>query len=231
MSNEFQEQLNYYVYRIQSLPLKVKFIILLLINIGIVYYFYDTSIGSAKTMHRKMFEQKKSKVSELNSLLELKARFPQLQKEIDDLTAQLQQKLRKLPNDSEIPALLKTISKEAIKSGLKITSFVPEEEIPAGYFYKLPIKMEAEGTYHQMTLFCDKISKLPRIVNVFNTKLKVLRQDIGRSILSAEFEVHTFRFKEKVAAFKPSAGGKSGTGSYKNPMTELFDKLKKPGKK
>jgi len=192
------DQLNYYLFRLQSLPFKTKALLVLILNIVLVYYYYDTSIGRMIKEIDALKTQKISKEQEYKDLLALKTQFPELQDEIDKLTENLQQKLRKLPNDSELPALLKTISKEAIRSGLKIITFMPEKEVVEGYFVMIPISIQAEGSYHQMALFCDKVSKLPRIVNITNTKLGSPRSELGRSILTISFQLQAFRFKERI---------------------------------
>jgi type IV pilus assembly protein PilO len=170
---------------------------LLAINGAIVYYFYDNSIKNVKSQYEVLIREKEAKEQELASILRLQAEFPELEQVISTLTDELRSKLKKLPNKSEIPNLLKSISREANKSGMKITMFKPEPEIQEGFFFRLPIKIEASGSYHQLVVFCDKISRMSRIVNVLNTSLTKGDKEKDSS-LNFKFDVITYRFKDRV---------------------------------
>lgn len=195
------DHLNYYLYRFQTVPFKFKLVILLLLNGLIVFYVNESYIADYNTKTNSLKNVVAQKEQEYNSLMKLKATLPDLQSELNMLTSQLQQKLRKLPNDREIPALLKTVSKEAIKSGLKIVSFEPKEEIPEGsYFIKLPVDVKALGTYHQMAIFCDKVSKLPRIINIVDTSMTYQATSVIGAKLNIAFQIQAFRFQERVGS-------------------------------
>lgn len=195
------EQLNYFVYKLQIMPLASKLVFISVMCVLIIlYYAYipADSIIKRKEEYKAKKQELVQKGQVLESILKMKTTFPEFQQKINTLTEELQQKVRRLPDESEIPSLLKSISKEAYNAGLKITSFVPQQETPDNLFYKLPIKIDAEGSYHQIVLFFDRIARLPRIVSVSNVKLSIARQDIDRNLLRVSTDVIAYRFKDKL---------------------------------
>ena len=54
----------------------------------------------------------------------------------------------------------------ATQSNLSIQRFTPQPPKQQPLYAELPFKLQAEGTYHDLGLFLDRISKFHRIINV-----------------------------------------------------------------
>jgi type IV pilus assembly protein PilO len=87
------------------------------------------------------------------------------------LNEELRDALTQLPNEKEIPEILKTISSLGKESYLEFTLFRPKPEQPKQFFANVPIELVALGSYHNAGMFFDKVSKLPRITNVVDFSL------------------------------------------------------------
>lgn len=74
--------------------------------------------------------------------------------------------LQKLPESTEVPALLEDISKVGIASGLEFTLFKPQPENPMDFYAELPIQITVRGTYHQFGQFVSRIAAMDRIVTL-----------------------------------------------------------------
>jgi len=99
-----------------------------------------------------------------------------------------------LPDEKEIPSLLATISGQATASGLDVLSFKPLAEKPQQFYAEIPVDIGVQGSYHDVGIFLDKISKLPRVVAVNNIKMDAPKQLGGQMILNATFQLVTYRF-------------------------------------
>jgi len=101
--------------------------------------------------------------------------------------------MRALPEKKEIPALLDNISQAARDAGLDITKFQPNAEKPKEFYAEVPITVNVTGNYHNVAMFFDKISNLPRIVTIESVKMS---PDKEGSKLSAACMAVTYKFIE-----------------------------------
>ena len=116
------------------------------------------------------------------------------------LNLELTNALAQLPNEKEIPELLKNISTLGKESSLEFTLFKPKPEEPQQFYAKVPIELVALGSYHNTGMFFDRVSKLQRIVNVvdFNmTRAKEVKGKEGDVLVQSSCLVNTYRFVEK----------------------------------
>jgi type IV pilus assembly protein PilO len=108
--------------------------------------------------------------------------------------------MKALPEKEEIPTLLNGISQAARDAGLDITKFQPNPEIAKEFYAEVPITINVAGNYHNVAMFFDKISKLPRIVTI--GALKLLPDKEGDT-LSTSCTAVTYKFIEPVEKKPP----------------------------
>jgi type IV pilus assembly protein PilO len=137
------------------------------------------------------------KVSEVRAIVSNLAAF---EKELADLEQKLKLALRQLPDSKELPVLLTDISSLGKDAGLEFKLFRPKSEVPRDFYAEVPIEIEFSGSYHDIARFFDKVSKLPRIVNVSRLAMTVAARDLETTYLSVKGEATTFRFIEREAA-------------------------------
>ncbi|MDH5525577.1 MAG: type 4a pilus biogenesis protein PilO [Desulfobulbaceae bacterium] len=104
-----------------------------------------------------------------------------------------------LPEKKEIPSLLTNISGQGTASGLDFISFKPGGERPKEFYAEIPVDIAVSGSYHNVGIFLDKISKLPRIVSVNNINMQSPKRVGNEMILSTKFNLVTYRFIEPQA--------------------------------
>jgi type IV pilus assembly protein PilO len=154
-----------------------------------------------------------------DTILKLQARFneqqnilanlPRFQQELKMMQSSFEKSLKMLPNDREIASLLTNITTLAQESGLEINLFQPKPEVPMDFYAQIPVEMKVTGRYHQMGMFFDKLSQLPRIINIIDitlTQRKRFEKDKTDSVvfIDASFNATTFKFIEKTGG-KPDA--------------------------
>ena len=87
------------------------------------------------------------------------------------LNNELKQALRELPDQKEIPELVRRISNEGRRSGLEIRKFKTMSEVPQQFYAEVPVALEVYGSFHEVAMFFDRLAKLDRIVYVQDVEL------------------------------------------------------------
>ncbi len=104
-----------------------------------------------------------------------------------------------LPQGQEIPTLLTSISDLGQRSGLDFLSFKPGSEVAREFYADIPVSITVRGAYHNVGVFLDRISKLPRIVTVSDINMASPQKVADEMLLSTTFKLVTYRFIEPKA--------------------------------
>ncbi len=119
-----------------------------------------------------------------------------LKKENKALQVKLTTLKEQLPPEAEVEVLLKQISELGGKTGLDFKLWRPATKVkdPSGLYIRIPVNIEVAGGYHALAVFFDKISHLPRIVNVSNIKMTAPREDKNKEeiIIQTSFSATAF---------------------------------------
>jgi len=167
---------------------------------GLVLGLYGYAFYKPASVELAQVEQQERelqrKVSEVRAIVANLAAF---EKELADLEQKLKLALRQLPDSKELPVLLTDISSLGKDAGLEFKLFKPKAEVPRDFYAEVPIEIEFSGSYHDIARFFDKVSRLPRIVNVNRMVMKLADADSESTVLSVRGEATTFRFIEQQA--------------------------------
>jgi type IV pilus assembly protein PilO len=63
-------------------------------------------------------------------------------------------------------------------------------------YAEVPIRLQAEGTYHNLGQFFDRISKFPRIINVSEISIRAKNEAGSSNTIVAECTATTFVLQE-----------------------------------
>lgn len=196
---------------ILKLPTPKKVLILVVIFCAIaglyLYFFFMPGQDELNVAQRELSKLE----SELSNSKAIARDLQKFKEQVEKLNEELKNALTQLPNEKEIPEILKTISSLGKESNLEFTLFRPKPEEPQQFYAKVPIELVAMGNYHNIGIFFDKVSKLPRIINVidFNmTRAKDVKDMKGRKepeiMLKTSCMINTYRFIEKKSEEKKS---------------------------
>lgn len=122
-------------------------------------------------------------------LADAKRRASQLNRyraEVKEVEAQFEVAKRALPETEEIPSLLTSVSHSGQDSGLEFLLFRPESDVPRGFYAEIPVSIEVTGQYHETAAFFDKVSRLPRIVNIKDIRISAEKARRGRRSQGAQ---------------------------------------------
>jgi type IV pilus assembly protein PilO len=144
-------------------------------------------------------------------------RLPQFQSEVAELERRLENLRAVLPEQKDVADILRRVQGLATQSSLTIQRFTPQEPKQEQLYAALPFKVRAEGTYHNLGLFFDRISKFPRIINVGEIVIKPRQPQDSTASIEAEYVATTFVLQEG----KAPATGRGGRGIVpKQPSTK-----------
>jgi type IV pilus assembly protein PilO len=129
-------------------------------------------------------------------------RLPEFQAQVTELEHRLDTLKQVLPEDKDVADILRRVQGLATQSNLTIQRFTPQPTKQQSLYAEVPFKLQAEGTYHNLGFFFDRISKFPRIINIGDLQIKMLQnQDAGPTIV-AELVATTFVLQEGTATGK-----------------------------
>jgi type IV pilus assembly protein PilO len=193
---------------ILKLP-KSKKILILIGMIGAVTALYFHSFFSPRQEELTVLKDDLNRlVKELNESKAITKEHERFKEQVSKLNEELKTALTQLPNEKEIPEILKNITSLGKESNLEFTLFRPKAEEPQQFYAKVPIELTVLGSYHHTGSFFDKVSKLPRIINVVDFNMTRAREVRGKGeneiLVRTSCLVNTYRFMEKKGEEKKS---------------------------
>jgi type IV pilus assembly protein PilO len=133
-------------------------------------------------------------------------RLPQFQADVGQLEARLENLRAVLPEEKDVADILRRVQGLATQSNLTIQRFTPQDSKQEALYASLPYKLKAEGTFHDLGYFFDRISKFPRIINVGEISIKANTTAGVAATVQAECTATTFVLQEGTAS-GPGRGG------------------------
>lgn len=146
-----------------------------------LYVILDAAIAKEKVL-RTSYEQKAFEVANLEAY---RIQMAELEESFNALLGQL-------PGDTEVPGLLEDITDLGYGSSLEIKTISLQPETAREFYVELPIKIIAEGGYHDVAAFVSGVAGLPRIVTLHDYSLK---DNKGQERQVFEVEAKTYRYK------------------------------------
>lgn len=116
------------------------------------------------------------------------------ERRVEQLNDELAKAIKELPNEREIPEMLRRISSIGKKIGLEFLLFQPLPEVPREFYADVPVKLKIEGSFHEVATFFDRIGKLNRIVNIRDITMGSPIERSGKIILTTDGTAVTYRF-------------------------------------
>jgi len=123
-------------------------------------------------------------------------RLPEFQAQVTELEAKLESLRNVLPEQKDVADTLRRIQGLATQSNLTILRFTPAAQKQQPLYAEVPYRISAEGTYHNLGLFFDRVSKFPRIINVSEIAIRANAQPLPNSTITAECTATTFVLQE-----------------------------------
>jgi type IV pilus assembly protein PilO len=163
--------------------------------VGIAYFvvFYGdlaTSIKAAENREKQLREE----------LAEARKVEFAYQKDLAELNER-QQRARELqkilPTDTEHPSFLSSIQGVATVTGVSLSAWTPQPELPDEFYARVPMKLELSGRYHQVAKFFHGVGQLDRIINMENISVTDPKAESDETQVKVEVLATAFRMLEE----------------------------------
>jgi type IV pilus assembly protein PilO len=126
----------------------------------------------------------------------------QFREQVAELEGRLESLKAVLPEQKDVADLLRRIQTLATQSNLAIRGFKPAPSVTKQLHAEWPIGLQLDGTYHNLAMFLDRVSKFSRIINVSNISIRGKDKPDATSTITVECTATTFVLLE---AAKPAA--------------------------
>jgi type IV pilus assembly protein PilO len=198
--------------KLEKLPAPARGGVLAAIALAVVGLYMMLFFGGNQTTLRSLQTQRAKVEQDIQAARAVANNLESFKRKREELGQQLQAALEKLPESSDLPALLTNISTLGKKSGLEIQTFRQGKKIDRGFYSEQQIELEFTGFYHDIALFFDRIASLSRIVNL-NDLTFTVQSDTGENpTLKVKGVAATFYFNESSRA-APAAGAPPAKGT------------------
>lgn len=154
---------------------------------------YDRAVTQLASLQNKIQEGRAAQ-----------AELTKFREEVRQLELELDKLLRILPARRNTPDLMRRIRSLAEQEDFTLRGFTPGVLGDKEFYSEWPIKVDLDGSYHNLALFFDRISRFSRIINVENLEIKALPQvkstkagaEVNPHTINAKFTAKTFVYKE-----------------------------------
>lgn len=155
---------------------------------------------------------------DINTGLATARRLSEFQAQVGELQARLDALKAVLPDQKDYGDLLRRIQTLATQSNLTILQFVPQPSVTKQIHAEWPSKLVLDGSYHNLALFFDRVSKFPRLINISDVTIKAKPQQQPDSTIVAECTATTYVLLESPAAAPSAPAGAPRPGAPSAPV-------------
>jgi type IV pilus assembly protein PilO len=141
---------------------------------------------------------------EVQNLKQKKRELDKIEADIAAMTARLKTLEVNIPQRKETADILRQIQALAYDSRLDVLRFAPGNEINKEYYAEWPIPIQVSGSYHNLGIFFDKLSKFARVFTIENFSIKALARQTDLNTVSANWTAKTYFFSESPASTVPA---------------------------
>ena len=182
---------------------KLIFGTMVLVIVGGLGYFLLISGASAD--RDTLFQENEVRRAEVVKAKADEANLRPFRAMAEALRKRLDEAKERLPQEREIPQVYRQVSDLASQSGLGVSLFQPKKPEDRDVLTEVPIAVTAEGTYHQMGAFLQRVGQMPRIVSL--GEFRMVGIDRAPGTVRAELTLATYLFKPEGAPPPPAKPG------------------------
>jgi type IV pilus assembly protein PilO len=181
------------------------------VSAGAVFAFWYFYASDYRVDIDRRQTQLKGLRAEIDKGMRTARQLPAFQAEVTDLERRLESLEAVLPEQKDVADILRRVQGLATQSSLTIQRFTPQAPKQQPLYAELPFKIVAEGRYHDLGAFFDRVSKFPRIINVSEMSIKAKpNPDANGPTIVTECTATTFILQQG-----PAPKGKPGAPAPK----------------
>lgn len=183
---------------------------ILLVVVVVPMYFVSASYPITWAARREQIAQLDAKHQQLARDLEkarlLVSNLERVEQEYAFLREQWEVAQTLLPEQNEMPNLLRKVTAAGQQSGVEFELFRPTNTVSQGFYSDNPVEVRIQGGYHQTAVFLSRLANLNRIVNVSSLKLQgIAEQDDTPYTLKTDLILTAYTLGAPAAAAEDGA--------------------------
>lgn len=181
--------------KLENIPI----LVFLLVGVAFGGYNYMSSLSRNEILQGQISQLKtqlQEKKEGLTKAQNASAEIPAMKDEISRISQSLSKASDLIPAATSSRDVLGNVSKGAKEAGVRVTSSRPMDPVPKNYFDELPMEVEFEGSYSQLTLFMYLLSKQKMIVQPLDMIITTKQIVDGLTNLEMKGKIIGFRYKE-----------------------------------
>ena len=161
--------------KVQKIMLGVMSVVILsYVYFGTSFLPFNYPVRKAKIEALKKEHAKLS--AELEKARKMVGNLARLEAEYERLHEQWLSAQELLPEEEEMPELLRSVTTAGNKAGIEFALFEPQSPMPREFYTEHPIRVTIRGGYHQVGIFLSQLANMPRIVNVSRLELDTFEE-------------------------------------------------------
>ncbi len=185
---------------------KIAIVVVVTVLVSAINYFLFFSPLEEDYMRllnrRSSLEEKKLEYDDKSKTLEMDKA---INRKIDE---KLIEEQTKLPNRTETDVVIHAIGIMADTTLVRINNIEPQKEIVRDLYVEKPIKLEINGSFHEILNFLNKVGEANRIINMNDIKMSKPVYKNQKVLIDAELTIKIYRFKKENEGQKNKKGKK-----------------------
>lgn len=182
------------------------FVAISLAAAGGFYYFYEMPRQAAIATKSLELSNIRGRISKGQATAR---QLPEFRAQVTELEARLESLKPILPDERDAGELLRRVQTLAVQSNLVIRNFRPQAISVKEMHAEWPISLTLDGSYHNLGLFLDRVSKFPRIINIGALTLAQRESPTASSTMTITCTATTFVLVEQAAPVADTKGKKA----------------------
>jgi len=182
------------------------FVAIAFAGVAAFYYLYAMPLQDEQADQQRQIETLKIEIRKGNAVA---GKLPQFKTQVADLQGRLEGLKAVLPEEKDFGDLLRNLQTLATQSNLTIRVFKPAKVVTRQMHAEWPIDVELEGTYHNLGMFFDRISRFSRVINIGDIHIKAKDKPDVNATINVACTAMTFVLLDPAkaaAAPAPAAG-------------------------
>jgi type IV pilus assembly protein PilO len=165
------------------------FVLISVIAAGVFYQYVESPAQVEMATQAQELSAIRGRISRGQAMAR---QLPEFKKEIVTLEARLEALKPILPDERDVGDLLRRVQTLAVQSNLVIRGFKPQAITTKEMHAEWPIALVLDGTYHNLGLFLDRVSKFPRIINIGALNLIAKDPPVNGASMAIQMTATTF---------------------------------------
>jgi type IV pilus assembly protein PilO len=193
----------------------------------IIFFFAYYSPGMSSLSSLK---QRRMSVEDQVAKLRIKKKqMDKIEQELAEMGASLKSLEAIIPKEREVSQILSQFQQLAYDTQLSITKFNQKAEDVKEFYAEWPLQLEIAGSYHNLGLFFDRLTRFARLFTIQRFSIKPLAKQTDLMTISASFTAKTYLFLDEEQIKANQAKTKVARPGMKAPAEDRSTKRSQSG--